>query len=285
VLSHFAVLTSFSASVPKRVLAVGCAAVLTTAGLGAASPPADAGAGSPEGAHFSAIAAADSLLLDLVAAADEPAPEAAAGLTTETASTTVLADGTYQTVVNAVPVNYLDASGEWQEIDNDLVPVPGPDWAVRNAANDYTVKLPEDAADAVRMAADGQWLTFSLRGAQGAPVVAGSQATFDEVAVGTDLTYDVTPTGVKESIILAAPPAEAPVYAFDVRVAPGLTPTEVEGGAIEVVDAAGEVAFTVLAPFMVDSATPEPALSSAVDYQLEESLSSSLCKLRFQFSR
>lgn len=206
---------------------------------------------------------------DLVVEEVDAEPVVVEELTTPTSTTSQLPDGSYSSVVYPVPVNYRDKTGDWRPIDNTLVPAVGDDWAVENAAADYSVKLPEDASvDPVRFSADGQWVSFALRGADGAPRVREDAATFDTATPGTDVTYEAMGAGVKESIELIAAPDQPTSYVFDVAASSGLRLRLSDAGGIDVVDGAGDLVFAMAAPFMVDSASPALAESTDVSYDL-----------------
>lgn len=191
-------------------------------------------------------------------------------LATATSDTYVQADGSYQYVGYTTPVNYLADDGNWQPIDNELVPSPGETFAVENAENNYTVRMPEDAsADPVRVVADGQWISFEMDGLDGAPGVDDSEATYAfDGPDAREVIYEARPDGVKESIVLDQPPADDLAYAFEIELSAGLTPRLRTRGDIDVVDAAGRQVFTMPAPFMIDA---DGAVSTNVSYALTKS--------------
>jgi hypothetical protein len=192
-------------------------------------------------------------------------------LTTARSSTYIQADGSYRSVIATTPVNYLDRSGQWQPIDNTLVSSPGVAYAVENAANDYTVRIPTDAsASPVRFVTNDGWLTFQLQGADGMPAVAASEATFTNVPAADSLTYQATGAGLKEEITLAGPPAAQPSYTFRLGMVDGLTPAVTQQGAVVFSDTSGSAVFAIPKGFMTDSATGTPAYSGDVGYTLRE---------------
>lgn len=198
-----------------------------------------------------------------------PVPE----LTTATSTAVQLADGSFDATLSTVPVNYLDESGEWQEIDNNLVDAPGSTYAVENAGNDVTVSIPADASTApVRLESDGAWVAMKMDGLDDAPQVNDASASFDDVEGADSVTYTAIPTGVKEDIVLETPPTAAAgqlEYSYAVTASPGLSADLTASGIIEFADTAGDVAFTVPVGNMFDAADPDPAYSTDVAYDLE----------------
>lgn len=189
--------------------------------------------------------------------------------TTETSSTWLMPDGSLSTEAYGAPVNYRDEAGAWQKIDNDLVPAQAAGVAVENAANDYTVSLPQDAGTTpVRFAADGDWVSFAMDGLDGAPSVQASEATYANAGDASEVVYQAAATGVKESIVLDAAPAAAPMFTFDLQMDAGLRPVLRPNGDIEIRDSSGTAEFTMPAPFMVDSTPDIPAVSTEVTTQL-----------------
>jgi hypothetical protein len=86
-------------------------------------------------------------------------------------------DGTYDTDVYTGAVNYKDAQGRFQPIDNTLVPDAAAQ-GFRNRANDYVLRLPRNMGAApTRIEKDGHWLSFSLDGADGEASVRDNKAT------------------------------------------------------------------------------------------------------------
>lgn len=82
-----------------------------------------------------------------------------------------------------------------------------------------------------------------------------NEVSFPEsFGAGTELVYEILPDAVKESIILASPPAglDAPVYRFPIST-DGLSFRQNKDGAFEFFDKVGTVAFTIPGAFAFDS--------------------------------
>ena len=217
-----------------------------------------------------------------VAVADEVTASPATGLdaglvpelSTETSSTFREADGSYRLEAYTEPVNYQDELGFWNEIDNSLVDAPGSTYAVENAANDYTAQIPADASTTpIKFSANDAWATMRMHGLDQAPQVEGSAATFADATGAAEVTYSATAEGLKEDIVLGSRPSSGPTYTYTVDTSPGITPTLTEIGAIDFVDAGGDVAFTMPVGNMTDSAATA-AYTESVEYDLTASASS-----------
>ncbi len=200
-------------------------------------------------------------------------------LSTQTSVTMQEPDGSFSMYGSMGPINYQDDSGAWIPISNELVDAAGSRYAVKNEANEFATKLPEDASvRPVRLEGDGAWVSMQMEGlSDSAPDVDGPVATFapDQLDGDVDsVKYQATEVGLKETITLKSAPSGTAdleyVYAIDTSV--GLSPTLTAGGAVEFRDAArgsSQVPFVTIPPgVMFDSAVPEPATSDALSYDL-----------------
>ncbi len=80
-----------------------------------------------------------------------------------------------------------------------------------------------------------------------------SSASFDGAfGAGSKLAYDVSSSGVKESIVLTAVPVSEAVFRFPLGLE-GLTPAATQDGGFEFKDGAGKVAFSIPPAFAFDS--------------------------------
>lgn len=203
-------------------------------------------------------------------AAEAAGGELVEGLTTRESTTYLETDNTYHTQISSAPINFRDDSGAWQAIDNTLVESPGQAYATENAANEYLARLPADASDTpIRFQSDGDWIASKMLGADGPPVIDGTEATYSDVPQASSVTYETTPTSLKESITLAAAPLGAPQYRFALSMALGLLPKVTATGGIDIVDEdSGVIVFQLPPPFMFDSTESDPSYSDSVSYEL-----------------
>lgn len=185
------------------------------------------------------------------------------GLRTGSSRTFVEPDGSHTAELYAGSVNYRDANGDYQPIDNTLVGSDVTGYAFRNKANAYTVSLPPDLASPVRVERGGAWVSFALEQARGRGSVAGNVATFAEVLPGVTVVYAALGDALKETIILrdARAPSE---FSFDVRTSPGLRANGDSAGGIVFTDSEGRRQLAFAPPFMLDSSGTAAGFSRAV---------------------
>jgi hypothetical protein len=175
-----------------------------------------------------------------------------------------LPDGTFTRVISQGSLNYQDAQSGWQPIDNSLHAVSG---GYENVANSYTAHLPASLSSPVRFSEGGAWVSFSLIGAKGAASVSGQTAKFANALPGVTVSYVSAADLLKESLILSGPTAQQ-TFVFDLKMSQGLTPHADAHGGIGFADAAGNVVFSFLAPWMQDSSGSPSGFSSAVKLAL-----------------
>jgi RHS repeat-associated protein len=161
--------------------------------------------------------------------------------------------GTNRTRISTVPVNFRDG-GTWKPIQNELKDSATPGYAFENAANHWSVKIPDALESKPVEVRDGdEFVRYSPVGAKGSPGKLGATAGFRDIYPGVDATYEVQTQGVKETLILASPQARA-AYEFDVDVSDGIEAREGKGGSVEFVDADGDVRFAFSPPTLEDAA-------------------------------
>src|SRR4051794_17767174 len=147
-------------SVRGRVLIAGAVVLLVVMGAFAAAT--DASKGRPKHAPLSKKAS------HAAVAADHPggAPgKNVTGLWTRDSRTYQTPGGQMVARLFAGAVNYKNTHGRWVPIRNQLVDIGG--GVHRNTANAFFAQLPGELGKPVRFSAGGDWVAFSLRGAQG----------------------------------------------------------------------------------------------------------------------
>ena len=192
-----------------------------------------------------------------------------------------LGRGLHQAVLFADPVHYHSkATGQWEEIDNTLIPVTDAAGGVylTNRANDelnVEFHSTSDVATVLMQDDNDRLLAWRLEDAQDvAPVRVGmpcrehdacdlrrdvlahleDEAIYHNIFTGVDLLCRVQALSFKDELIFSTRESVRPVTF--VLAAPDLAPEQAENGDIEFIAPTGETAYVLPAPFMKDS-TPE----------------------------
>jgi RHS repeat-associated protein len=164
--------------------------------------------------------------------------------------------GYYQQVISAGLVNYMDAKGSWQKIDSTLVQNVAGLSGVRNRANSFQVDLPGAMNEReISLAVGSEAIKMTLVGAGATSLLAkGNRASYAAALPGVDVTYDVIPSGLKESLVVHKRPISPAVFAFKLNTG-SLILRQQPNGSVQAVDAAGRTRFTIEAPWMHDAPT------------------------------
>jgi len=188
---------------------------------------------------------------------------------TATSRTFQLANGERETRIYEQPVNYRDGEGGWKPIGDQLEEAP--DGEISNGPNDFNVTLPERlGAEPVRLEDGGRWVSAELLGPSTEEAQLDSSTASYELASGTSFDFSGLANGLKEAIEIAEPSAPAS-FSFDLDASAGLAPELAEDGSVTFASAAGEVAFSLPAPLIFDSGSPQEPSTGAVHYDLEPS--------------
>ena len=183
---------------------------------------------------------------------------------TEFSTTYVTGFGVKLTVVDDEPLN-LQENGLWKPIQTGIVR-DGDEWTVEDHPLNPVFDSEADAVGAFSVEQDGHRVSFTLEGADDATArqartprsgLGADELEYREVFAGVDLKYEVAPSRVKETLVLAEPPVRATAYRWRVS-APGMTLAPDEFGGISIADASGKMWFRIPAAVMWDSsAVPE----------------------------
>ncbi len=163
-------------------------------------------------------------------------------------------DGSRTAWVSQVPQHYRVADRSWQPIDTTVTAIDG-GRVLRSGANSWNAEFGPLGEGGVRVdQVDGSSFSFEPEKAARVLPVKASDAPnaviYPEVWPGVDLRYEVTPTGVKEDVIVKRPGTDATfsfvVTGLDLRPEPGdrFGVLQAAGSAVRVVgpetqDAAG----------------------------------------------
>lgn len=180
---------------------------------------------------------------------------------TEMSTTYLRPDGSKVLKLSESPINARDASGDWVDIDTSLERVDDT-WVVDAHPLKPEFSQHADDPDAVTVTRAGHEVSFSLVGADAGRVESPfwfwdswDKIAYRDVADGIDIEYQIEPDGLKEELVLAAPPAAGDnswTWRFDVGE---LTPRlREQTNSVEFVDDADSVVFTIPTPIAWDSA-------------------------------
>ncbi|QUI24760.1 DNRLRE domain-containing protein [Vallitalea pronyensis] len=175
------------------------------------------------------------------------------------------ADGSFTEKIYAHPVNYKDKkTGKWQPIQSNLKAEKD---AFKNIANEFDISLHKHANGFVTYSEEGSSLSFrptfasSVKGS-----VQDNVMTFEEVTTATDMTYAVTPYGLKETLILKSKDAPT-LYTYEIKLKDLTYVVQDDGSVIFSKPGNHEPLFTFEKPFLLDD---NFAMSTNVSYQFRE---------------
>ncbi|MCW2987158.1 MAG: repeat protein, partial [Solirubrobacterales bacterium] len=198
----------------------------------------------------------------------DPAGPELEGKRTATSQTFRLPDGSRETRVYEAPINYRDAQGDWQPIEEGLEPAGG--GALTNGDNAFDLRLPARiGAGPVRLTIGDQWISQQLLADPTAPAdLEGEDAVYETASSMTSFAFSSLPNGLKEDIVIDDL-SQPSTFRFELSASAGLTPVKVEDGSIEFRDANDSLVAILPAPVMIDSNPDAPASSRAVTYNLD----------------
>ena len=167
-----------------------------------------------------------------------------------------LSDGRIQAELSPIPLNYRDRHGQWQPISTKVVPTTTePGFVAGNQTNRFSTFFGSSLASLLRVEVGAAQLTLGLAGANQrqrvTPTVSGDTVTYPQVRSGVDLVYQVTETGVKERLVLTAPPTD-PTFTFTLHTS-GAGAQARPDGTIALVAGDGRAVFALPRLFMVDA--------------------------------
>jgi RHS repeat-associated protein len=185
---------------------------------------------------------------------------------TATSDTYELPSGERETRVFQTPVNYRDAEGDWQPIEEGLQREGS---SFVNGQSSFDAELPGRIGTApVRVSFGDQWVAERLLGkSTEAGELEDEAASYEAANPGTSFEFSTLASGLEEKITLADPSAPS-TFHFELTTSAGLKPELAESGGIEFTDSEGKVIAELPAPVMYDSSSP-PQLSGAVNYALQ----------------
>lgn len=179
-------------------------------------------------------------------------------------SRTFMQGGNYETLIYPGSVNYQDAKGQWQPIDDTLVSSSLAGYAFQNKANSYASAFPRSLGDSpVHFASPAGTVDFSLEGAHGTASASHNAVTYANALPGVTVTYAANADTLKESLRLdsSAGPSS---FVYRLGTGAGLTARQLPGGAIVFLDRAEKVQAAFALPYMYDSSNTAAGFSREV---------------------
>jgi len=185
---------------------------------------------------------------------------------TATSATFERHSGLLETRVYGDPINYEDAQGDWQPIDEGLEETDGGE--IVNGASSVEVSLPSELQDgAARLTIGEEWIASKLLSIDTEPAeVDDGAAVYESPTAGTVFEYTTLPEGLKEDIVLEGPSSPSSVR-YELTASAGLSPDLIADGSIVFKDADGEVVATMPTPTVADADMSAPS-TDQVSYQL-----------------
>lgn len=165
-------------------------------------------------------------------------------------------------------VNYQDATGAWQQIDDSLVASALPGYAYQNRANAYTVYLPADlGTKGVRVQVANRTFEVSIQGAVGGGATDGNVDTYAGALPSTTVSYAANSASVEETLTLLSAAAPAS-FRYLLKTDGDLVARAAGSNRVDFVTRAGVPAFSFAAPAMRDSSNTAAGTSTAITLSL-----------------
>ena len=201
---------------------------------------------------------------------------------TESSKTFRMSDGSYTLAKYNSPIHY-EKEGVWEDVDNSL---EGSDDVYDTVAGRFDVKFAKKSNSQflMKLKREDMAVSWSVVSPKKNKVTGvanhytnetdspmsltniGSEMIYENIFEDIDLQYIITPTGVKENIIVNKS-QDNYKYTFELKVK-GVTLQLKEDGSIHVCDEAGEERFIIPAPNMSDATG---VYSEQVHYELSSS--------------
>ncbi|MBL0386934.1 DNRLRE domain-containing protein [Tumebacillus sp. ITR2] len=177
-------------------------------------------------------------------------------------------DGTYTQRVYLDPIHYQDqATGNWKEIDSSLE--VRNDGTYHNKSNNFDVSLPDKSKGGqTQFSANGASVTFQpvFTDEVNGTLSKNNKLTFTDATKDTDLSYEITPTSLKESLTLKKAPGTN-TFTFNLNLN-GLNYKEQPDGTVAIFKGhSSDPSFFLDKPFMYDA---NDQLSNGVTYKFRK---------------
>ena len=182
-------------------------------------------------------------------------------------------NGTNTTVVSAVPQN-AEVEGQWVPVETRVESDGDGSYSQDAHPLDPEFAARADEEAALTLSRGGYTISFTLEGAASSPFsrtalprgqTSSDQIAYHDVFENVDLTYELTHSGVKETLVLDAVPAPGDTT-WTWRVDANALDLEIdEEGVINFVNRYGETEFHIPVPVMWDSSGIQGERENAVE--------------------
>jgi RHS repeat-associated protein len=135
---------------------------------------------------------------------------------TAESKTYLMSDGSYRAEIFERPIHFEDDAGEWTEIDPTLVPTLEPgEYGTEAVAVPVTFGEQNGVEPPVRLETDEWSIGIDMLGAaEDVKLTYGNRARYLGVAPATDLEYEATDSGIKETLVLSSEEAPSTYHFF-----------------------------------------------------------------------
>jgi RHS repeat-associated protein len=166
----------------------------------------------------------------------------------------------YTTDMFASSINFRDAKGSWQPIDDTLVAAGVSGYSVKNRANGYTALFPVSLNSPVRLILPSGTIEVTLQSASGTITTASNVATYANALPGATIAYEAQPDSLKETIKLASSAAPA-TFIYGLTLPSQWTAKANPHGGVDLLDANGGLQASFVAPTMLDASKQSGSVS------------------------
>jgi hypothetical protein len=173
-----------------------------------------------------------------------------AELRTRTSQTFPAAGGSREIRVAQQSLNYRDAQGRWQPIDNTLRRDGD---VVRNGANRYGLSVPATLGGGdVKVSNGDAWIGLAPRGAGASSKAAGASVRFANAWPGVELRYTATGDTVREALVMRTR-GSVRDFSFNLHLPLGYRAQQDASGAVVIRDDKGARRFALTPSTLVDA--------------------------------
>jgi RHS repeat-associated protein len=169
--------------------------------------------------------------------------------------------GVLKAMMYTAPVNYQDANGNWQPIDNTMVPASANGVAFTNKGGVYQASLPSALGAPVKFQVGNVWASQSVGRLSASGAANGRSVNYADTVSGVSVNYTAANDRLTEQVVLNVP-ASPTLFTYHLAASPGLHAVAAAGGGVDFVDNVGARQLSLEAPVVWD-ASGSPSLSES----------------------